>query len=170
MTCPRGTRLLRFSLRTLSLVSFVLAVALAWLHRRARVVDKTVTRIEELQGTILASDNSIDWLPYPYCYAFERMTEVDFSIRGEELYPRLPGRVTDQDLEFLATLRHLESLNLDNTRVTDKGSKGFQHCFRAILRPQRRPLPFRVRLTLSRCAVRIGLAWAASDDRVLLLQ
>jgi hypothetical protein len=116
-------RFRRFTLRTAIVVVFALSVVLAFLRWQATNRDRRLTRIEELGGAILRVDSvlTIPSLPYPYDQPFERLLWVDFSNRGDELYPPLPGRVSDQDLPFIATFRHIEWLGLSNCRISDDG-------------------------------------------------
>jgi hypothetical protein len=119
----RLIRLRRFTLRAVFAVISAISVACGLLHWQAWKTVEQLTRIQQLGGSLLRVDSPlrIPWLPYPYDEPLYRVVWVDFSIMGDELDPPLPGHVTDQDLPFIATLKHIEWLGLANNRITDDG-------------------------------------------------
>jgi hypothetical protein len=125
-SAPRLRRVLRFSLRTLFLLTTLIAVWLGLLSKRAREQQLAVDRIAELGGSV-----GYDFQYGPGGARINNAMPVGWTwlrrMTGDHYFQRvvrviLDGRaVTDADLELIGKLRHTTTLALNDTNISNDG-------------------------------------------------
>jgi internalin A len=121
-----GRRLLRFSLRTLFLLTTLIAVWLGFLCKRAQEQQLAVDRIAELGGFVgydfqygrdgarIKNATPVGWTwlrTMTGDHFFQRVVQVHLDERA----------VTDADLKLIGRLRHTTTLALNDTNISDDG-------------------------------------------------
>src|SRR5438132_1461123 len=127
-TDPPRRRWLRFSLRSLFLLTLVLAAFLAWMTYKARQQGIAVAALKEM-GCNIAYDYADDRSPT----VLERLRKL----LGEEEPRSITGvsgslAITDAALVHIGRLTQLQGLDLQGARVTDAGLahlRGLTHLY-----------------------------------------
>jgi internalin A len=119
-------RVLRFSLRTLFVLTTLIAVWLGFLSKRAREQQLAVDRIAELGGSVgydfqygrdgarIKDATPVGWMWLRKMvgdHYFQRVVRVHLEERA----------VTDADLKLIGKLRHTTTLDLNDTSISDDG-------------------------------------------------
>ena len=106
----RWRRLVQYRLRTLLILTAIIAALLAWWSHSARRQREAVAALSNVGADVFYTDE---------VYVLPSCLDVDYFASINEVM--FPPRATDSDLERLQGLTTLRRLWIDQTQITDAG-------------------------------------------------